>query len=476
MNNNANKTNIIKINANHINARNSVIAGAVRNTAALTLTAAVAAAALTAGQAQAGGFQLNEQSVSGQGYGHAGRSSNVHDATIVFGNPAGMSFLDRAQVSVGGTYLKAKTDISNARASQTSPAFLPATGGATDTLPVTGSNEGDMVPGTFVPFAFYAHPVNDRLAFGFGVYAPFGSKTDYEGGFQGRNQGDYTSVKVKSAQPTVSYRFNDQWSVGAGVTYNRVDGELRRQVPVVTPLGAAEVDSRVEGDDEAWGYNLGVIYQPVPETTLGLTYRSKVDYTLEGDFTASSPALDQLGLGTVTDDATLDLTTPETVNFSVTQQMSEKLKLMFGASWTRWSQFERILVEGANRGEVTNETQNYSNAWAFATGGEYQLTPALALRAGLTLDATPTSDEHRSVRIPSDDRRIFSLGAGWTPLDDLTVDLAYSYLTERRTEISQAKTDSFTVAGQSTPPVTSNYSADYKNEAHGFGAQLTYRF
>ncbi|MCA1773855.1 MAG: outer membrane protein transport protein, partial [Halomonas sp.] len=56
----------------------------------LTLAASVATAAF-ASQAQAGGYQLNEQSVSGQGYSHAGRSSNVNDATIVFGNPAGMS-------------------------------------------------------------------------------------------------------------------------------------------------------------------------------------------------------------------------------------------------------------------------------------------------------------------------------------------------------------------------------------------------
>ncbi|GAA3911276.1 outer membrane protein transport protein [Halomonas cibimaris] len=455
------------------NINKSVIAN--HRTKTLALTAGVAAAALAA-QAPAGGFQLNEQSVSGQGYGHAGRSSNVHDATIVFGNPAGMSFLDRAQVSVGGTYLDINNDISNARASQTSPAFLPATGGATDTLPVAGSNDGDIVDARVIPFVFYAHPVTDRLAFGFGVYAPFGSETDYEDGFQGRNQGNYTKVEVKTAQPTVSYRFNDQWSVGAGVTYNRVEGELHRQVPAVTPLGRTEVDSRVDGDDEAWGYNLGVIYRPVAETTLGLTYRSRVDYELEGDFTASSPALDQLGIGTVTDDASLDLTTPETVNFSITQQMSEKLKLMFGASWTRWSRFEKILVEGETRGEITNERQSYANAWAFAVGGEYQLNPEWALRAGLSLDNTPTSDAHRSVRIPSDDRRIFSLGAGWTPVDDVTVDLAYSYLTERGTEVSQTKTDGFTVAGRPTPPVTSRYNADYKNEAHGFGAQLTYRF
>ncbi|MGM0544299.1 MAG: OmpP1/FadL family transporter [Pseudomonadota bacterium] len=436
----------------------------------LALAAAVAAAAF-ASQAQAGGYQINEQSVSGQGYGHAGRSSNVEDATIVYGNPAGMSFLDRAQISAGGTYLNVNSELSNVQASRTLDAGVAQGGAPTGSqVPVgavPGGNEGDMVPGTLIPYAFYAHPVNDKLAFGFGVYAPFGSKTDYEDDFQGRYFGNFTEVTVASAQPTVSYRFNDQWSVGAGITYNQVEGELRRQVPSeATYNPSADIDSRVDGDDEAWGYNLGVIYQPVPETTLGLTYRSKVDYELEGDFSATGPT------GTVvrSSAANLDLTTPETVNFSLTQQMSDRLKLMFGASWVRWSQFEEIRVVDDQGGPITNEQQNYSNAWAFATGGEYQLTPTLALRAGVSLDFTPTNDDDRSVRIPSDDRRIFSLGAGWTPTDDVTIDVAYSYLSERGTFVEQDRSDLLNGAGGAT------YSADYKNEAHGFGAQLTYRF
>lgn len=445
-----------------------------------TLSIAVAAASmlLAASQVQAGGFQINEQSVSGQGYGHAGRSSNVQDATIVFGNPAGMSFLDRAQVTAGGTYLIVNNDISNVSATRNLDSGI-AMGGAPNGVQVPvgsvpGGNDGDMVGNKAIPFAFYAHPVNDKLAFGFGVYAPFGAKTDYEKDFQGRYFGNYTEVTVVSAQPTMSYRFNDQWSVGAGVTYNRVEGELRRQIPSDPSYNpAADVDARVDGDDEAWGYNLGVMYQPVPETTLGLAYRSEVKYELEGDF----KAIDPRGNVVRSDNAYLDLTTPETVNFSVTQQMSDRLKLMFGASWSRWSKFQEIRVTGDAIPVITQEAQNYSNAWAFAVGGEYQLTPELALRAGFTLDDTPSNDEHRSVRIPSDDRRIFSLGAGWTPIEDLTIDVAYSYLTEHTTKVEQSRSDHLASAATGGVPVGgTTYSANYKNEAHGIGAQLTYRF
>ncbi|NYT72695.1 outer membrane protein transport protein [Halomonas sp. QX-2] len=438
------------------------------------LTLAAAIAAVFASQAHAGGYQINEQSVSGQGYGHAGRSSNIHDATIVYGNPAGMSFLDRAQITAGGTFLNVNTEIENVNYET----FANTPGGpAVGALgpAAQGTNNGDMVPGTLIPFAFYAHPVNERLALGFGVYAPFGSKTDYEDTFEGRYFGNYTELTVMSAQPTVSYRFNDQWSVGAGVTYNRVEGELRRQVPGSADFDPAnDIDARVDGKDDAWGYNLGVIYRPVPETTLGLTYRSKVDYELEGDYRAIAPdgttAPNPITGAPLQSNANLDLTTPETVNFSLTQQMTDRLKLMFGASWVRWSQFEEIRVVNDQGGLITQEPQNYENVWAFATGGEYQLTSTLALRAGVTLDFTPSNDEDRSVRIPSDDRRIFSLGAGWSPTPDMTLDFAYSYLTERGTFVDQQRFDSLAGAGGT------NYSADYKNEAHGFGAQLTYRF
>src|SRR5690554_6926743 len=318
----------------------------------ITWAVAIAAAAF-ASQANAGGYQINEQSVSGQGYGHAGRSSNVNDASIVFGNPAGMSFLDRAQVTVGGTYLNVNTDIRNVESERTGVVTAGGNpiGGTSGS--VSGTYDGDMVPGTFIPFAFYAHPVSERLAFGFGVYAPFGSKTDYEDSFVGRNLGNYTELTVMSAQPTVSYRFNEQWSIGAGVTYNRVDGELHRQVanPFNPVDPSADLDARIEGDDEGWGYNLGVMFQPTPETTLGLTYRSKVSYTLTGDYRATDPSglVNAIAPERLERDAKLDLTTPETVNFSVTQQMTDRLKLMAGASWSRWSRFDQIRVRSEER-------------------------------------------------------------------------------------------------------------------------------
>ena len=156
------------------------------------------AVASASGSLLAAGFALNEQSVSAMGTSFAGRSSSANDATTVYGNPAGMALLKGEQASVGAAVILAKTRIDDTAGS------TPLTN-----QPLTGSNDGDMVPFTGVPMGFYVNPLNEQWTFGLGFYVPYGMITEYEKGFQGRFFGDYSEVNVVTLQPTLSYRVND---------------------------------------------------------------------------------------------------------------------------------------------------------------------------------------------------------------------------------------------------------------------------
>ncbi|MBZ9539213.1 outer membrane protein transport protein [Modicisalibacter tunisiensis] len=420
------------------------------NSNKLAVAIAAVSAAISTSVA-AGGFQLNEQSVSAQGTSFAGRTSNVTDASIVFGNPAGMSFLDRAQVTAGATYLDVNSDIDNA-------AGTTALG--TRVMPAT--NEGDMVPGKTVPFGYLVQPINDHLHFGLGVYAPFGVITDYESSFEGRYFGSYSDVQVITVQPTLSIKFNDRFSAGFGVTYNRIDGELEKAT-YGGPFGDGSVN--VQGDDEAWGFTFGLMYKPVESTTLGVTYRSDVDYTLDGDLkTRNVYAGGRSPLPDATYDASLDITLPETIDFSVTHAVNDRWKVMAGAALVKWSSFDRLVIENDSPLGTRTEVQDYDDAWQYALGTAYQVSPAWVLRAGIAYDDSPIRDAVRTVRVPSGDRTIYSLGAGWTPVPDLTLDVAYTYIDEATASVDEASR----TAGR--------YRADYHNKIHGIGAQLTYRF
>ena len=175
-------------------------------------------------------------------------------------------------------------------------------------------------------------------------------------------------------------------------------------------------------------------------------------------------------------DAKLNIDTPEIVDFSVTQKMNDVWKLYAGASWTRWSRLEDITVKNSgitpvSRRDATqslfgiiNEPQNQHDTWAYAVGTSYQLNKQWVLRTGLSFDQSPTNNENRSPRIPTGDRTIFSMGAGYSPTNDITIDVAYSYLQEEKVKIADAN-----ALGQS-------YNAKYDNSSNGFGVGMTYRF
>nr|WP_218876056.1 outer membrane protein transport protein [Pseudomonas sp. BMW13] len=402
----------------------------------------------------ASGFTLNEQSISGMGTSFAGRSSSADDASTVFGNPAGMSRLKRSEVYFGAAAIHAKTDISHASASA-------------GPLSLSGSNDGDMVPTTGVPMGYFVKPLDDKVAFGLGIYAPFGLMTDYENGFQGRYYANKSYVRVITIQPTLSYRFNDQLSVGFGPTFNHIEGELSSSLLNPLSPGRNDGEVRVKGDDTAVGFNAGVLYEFSPRTRAGLTYHSRVKYELEGDTRVSaSGALAGLS-GKY--DASLDLTTPESVDLSITHDLTDALTLHLGSTWTRWSRFKEIRVENdaatlpANLSTIVEE-QNWHDTWAHAIGLSYRVSPQWTLRTGIAVDQSPINNTDRSPRVPSGDRTIFSLGAGWSPTQDMTIDVAYSYLQEETVDVNHQSS------------TRGSYSARYKNSAHGLGASLSYRF
>ncbi|WP_297845528.1 OmpP1/FadL family transporter [Pseudomonas sp.] len=409
------------------------------------------AVGLISTQLFASGFALNEQSVSGMGTGYAGRSSSADDASTVVGNPAGMSRLKSEQISLGAVAIDASTDIKHASGQPGS------------------TNNGDMVPVTIVPFGYYVKPIDEHWAVGLGVYAPFGLVTDYEKSFQGRYYGDKSKVSVITVQPTVSYAFNDYVSIGIGPTFNHIKGELTSAIQL-NPAGTNDGKARINGEDNAWGYNVGILVTPTATTNLGLTYHSKVSYGLEGNTKYAGSSFGPNGLKF---DGGLDLTTPESVDFSITQKLNQDWTVYAGSTWTRWSRFKDITVNnegvpaqlGGNAGPLgtISEPENWHDTWAHAIGASYQLNKEIVLRAGFSVDQSPTNNVDRSVRIPTGDRRIFSLGAGWSPTDHVTIDVAYSYLKEESVSVNDT--------GKGAP-----YSATYHNSANGFGSSVTYRF
>ncbi|WP_212800618.1 outer membrane protein transport protein [Pseudomonas sp. St316] len=404
--------------------------------------------------AVANGLAVNEQSASGAGVAYAGRASSALDASTLYGNPAGLSKLKRTEVSGGFAVISAKDNISDVQSA------------------VPGSNKGDSVPLITVPFGYFSTPINHDFTFGMGVYVPDGLVNDYERNFQGRYHGSYSKVQVVTLQPTLAYRINDRVTIGGGPTINRIEGDLQNDLATGALNGGTDTRIKIKGDDISLGYNLGVMVDLSDATTWGITYHSKVEYHLEGH-TEVSDAPSIFGLNGKYK-TSMDATLPESVNTSFTHRFNERWTGYLGSTWTRWSRLQKL--EANNKGvpalgqqlgfNTIGDELSWHDTLSVAVGAAYQFDRQWVLRAGFAYDPSPTNNSDREVRIPVGNRRSLTLGAGYSPNADITIDVAYGYLWENSSSVSQADTSGLQPA----------YSAKYENSANALAAQLTYRF
>ena len=387
------------------------------------------------GSALAGGFSLSEQSVSAMGTANAGRASNAQDASVVFNNPAAMHLLKQAQFTQAVAFIDAQTKIKN------------ATGGIGG-----GTNEGDIVPHTFIPSGYFTSGDKGGWAWGVAAYGSYGLKTNHEATYAARYLGDKSSVKVTTIQPTISYKVNDKVSVGFGPTINKLDAYLSKFG------GPAAGQVELEGDDIGYGFNVGTHINVSPATQVGVVYRSKVKYKID-DGTLKAAAIPP-----VTFTASTGLSTPESVEVALSHKLNAKTTLHAGSTWTRWSRFKELAVTSTAPAPLGNSVEifNWKDSVGYSVGVTHAVCDKLELRAGLAYDNSPVAPADRSVRLPSADRRVASIGAGYTLSPTQTIDASYTYLDEEKAEVRHAAAPA--------------YSADFHNRASVYGLQFTQKF
>ncbi|PTQ90618.1 OmpP1/FadL family transporter [Agitococcus lubricus] len=390
----------------------------------------------------AAGFALNEQSIKSMGMAQAGRASTASDATTLYANPAGLTQLAGTQLAGNVTYIYAPADIKNAQGSH------------------NGTNDGDMIPPQPVGSGFMSHQLNEQLTVGIGNYAPFGLATNYEDAFQGRWFGDKSKVRVIAIQPTAAYKLNKDISVGLGLTVSRIDGFLSG---AIAPLPTSNPTLEVEGNDTAFSYNIGVLWQVQPHTKVGFDYRSKTKYNLTG----TTEVRDLPTKGKVDYyNASLDIATPANIDLSVSHQLRPDLSVHLDLSYTQWDTLKELVIknEGAtgSLAEIKEEL-DWKNSLFYSVGAEWQWQKNISLRGGIGIDKTPVSDGHRSVRVPSEDRTVISLGGSYLLNEKMSIDVGYMFLKEKTAVVDVSKI---------SPVGPLSYSAEYSGKAHLVGVQL----
>lgn len=406
----------------------------------------------------AAGFALIEQSASGLGNAYAGAAASAEDASTIFFNPAGMTYIDGTQIVGALHIIKLSADFNNDGNSD------PAT-------PRPLGNEGGDAGGTaFVPNLYYKTDLTDAVKFGLGINAPFGLKTDYDKSWIGRFQGVKSELKTVNINPALAFKLNDQLSLGFGLNATWIQAELTSGVN----LGAAESSLRVKGDDWGFGFNLGAIYQATSDTRIGIAYRSKVDQHLKGDAKSPFTGLNAIPSRTLNADVKADVTLPETLSLSSFTRLNEKWDLLSDITWTRWSQFDelRVVRDNGTNSTLAVTPEHWDNTMRYSIGLNYNYSATLKLRAGLAYDEEAISNKYRSVRVPGNDRKWLAFGAGWQATPSTKLDIGYAHLF-----ISDPKIDDDqTIPVPPSPVGKGRVTGDYDGSVDVLSVQLTHNF
>ncbi len=238
----------------------------------------------------AGGI-INKQNLSADYIRTLNRNAATDSADAVAFNPAGTAMMQ------DGLYMRADAiylwkDYSNQLPS--APPFFNY--GTLD------SEEPSIVPGLFAVYK------QDRWATFFGVTVPGGGgKVDFKDGnartvllgfgYQGAFGAPTGQQHIEAESHYIGYSFGgsykilDSLSIGGGVRYVDAFQKFKgSSVGAGGPLGNT-ASVKIEREDEAWNYFLGLDYAPIKDLNIALTYMSNTPLNFKADTRDNTTAL-----------------------------------------------------------------------------------------------------------------------------------------------------------------------------------------
>ena len=358
----------------------------------------------------ANGFGLPDQDAFATGRGEAFVATADNPSAIYY-NPAGISQLNGDNLRGGfyGIYYN--------------PSYSPPAGAV---------NGGNIYHSSYnlaaIPQLFYTHTfTNTILTAGLGVYAPFGGNIDWPQNSDLTTAGTQGKLTYLSISPVVGLKLAPGLSIGGGVNVNDVKMEFEQGL--VYPSSARNINFyHFSGSGWSVGYNLGALWKPIDQISLGLTFRSAATVDLGGhaEFEESSA-----GVGDSTLPAQMDMTFPIVAVFGVSYRPTPKWNLEFDANYTDWASFgTETINQNGNFTLIASQnvpvTFDWQASWMYELGVTRYFSKGWHVSAGYAFNQNSVPDTYYTPLAVDMDRHFFSIGIGrdskW-----FDCDLAYQF-------------------------------------------------
>lgn len=420
------------------------------------------------------GFQVNAQSTKQAGMGHVGAALKLGAESMHF-NPAGLAFMEeRVDVSVGvsGVFAHAKYSTGDYAFKTDNQPSTPlyayagfkiydnlAAGVMVNTPYGSSIHWGDNWRGAHLVQdialkAFNIQPtiswkITDKLSIGAGLMMEFGNiqlNRALIGPGELSYMADFMLASVSQQLPPAL--------VGALLPALE---PIQEEMAVYDDASAASV--ALQGDAGVrLGFNVGAMYDVNEHFTVGVSYRSKVTahvkegeislkYANEEHFAALVQQINGLlgqlpeGLGLPAgigipplNEGTFaaELPLPSNWNVGIAYRPNRDWTVSGEVQFVGWGAYEALDVHfspsSLSQYDI-HADKRYKNSRIYRLGAEYAATPRLDVRLGAYWDESPVEEDYLNPETPSMNKLGITAGCSFRPIDRLSVDFSFSYVT-----------------------------------------------
>jgi len=296
----------------------------------------------------------------------------------------------------------------------------------------------------FVPSLGYVSPEISGARFGLSIVSPAGLSKRWEDAPAIYSAQEFT-LKTLEINPSVALPIGDKVAVALGLRAIYSEGVVKSTSPTAL--------RDMNGDSIDFGYNLALSYKPTPEFEAALTYRSKVDLSIDGDATLFYRDTTNKfggGLGAIyrsNSSASVDVVVPALFNAAVAYTFLSDTTIEFVYERNFWSEYKELDFNyGAGVDPVTNlvfgepVAKNWKDSSAYRLGITQKLDK-FTLMGGIIIDESPVPETTLGFEMPGSDSVSFSFGSRYQIDKKISIGLAALYSIREDRTVSNAKLD-----------------------------------
>jgi long-chain fatty acid transport protein len=363
---------------------------------------AIMIAGASAWKVSANGFGLPDQDAFATARGEAFVATADNPSAIYY-NPAGIAQLEGSNLR-GGIY-----EI------YLNPGFSHANSGNT----YHSSKNLATVPQLFYTYT----PKDFPLSFGLGVYAPYGGSMSWPQDTGFRAVALESSLTYIRINPVVALKLPLNLSIGGGVMVDY--GNMDLEQGMLTNYTRYANYFRFKGDGWGVGYNLGLLWQPIDQISIGATFRSSTTITFDGHTDAEMLPQKQLK----SESAQADFKFPWTAVFGISYRPTPKWNIEFDADYTDWSSFGTTIIRQAPENyvpDVPTLTLDWQASWMYEFGVTRYFDSGWHASAGFVYNENSVPNAYYTPLAADMDRYFLTAGAGYKG-KRFDFDIAYQF-------------------------------------------------